>query len=374
MLVTGFTPDPIRTASMSSNETRRVTIAIIGVGNIGPRHARSVHDCPDATIACFLDPSPAAIKIAQEYDVPLFHSISTMLEAVTHPDAAIVCTPNTTHSELGIRLLDAGVHILVEKPISATLDAGQRLVDASKASNRQLLVGHHRRFNPYVIASKQALVDDAIGRVIAVSGLWTACKPDDYFAPPAEWRTKAGGGPILINLIHEIDILQYLLGPISRVHAEQTISQRGHDAEEGAAILLRFASGVVGTFILTDATPSSHSFESGTGENPIIPKAGTDFYRLFGTKGTLSVGDMLLSVCEDETARSWQQKLNQSTLEVGEQVPFDEQIQHFVKVVRGEAEPVCSGEDGLSALRICDAIKQAIASGQAVDIATESRT
>ena len=70
------------------------------------------------------------------------------------------------------------------------------------------------------------------------------------------------------------------------------MSQRGHEAEEGAAILLRFKSGVVGTVILSDALPSPYNFEAATGENPLFPKAGKDIYRIFGTEATLSVGDM----------------------------------------------------------------------------------
>ena len=169
-------------------------------------------------------------------------------------------------------------------------------------------------------------------------------------------------------MIHEVDILQFLLGPIERVHAESIPSPRGHEVESGAAILLRFASGVVGTFILSDATPSTHSFEGGTGENPIIPKTGHDFYRIFGTEGTLSVGDMVLTKHAAGVEKSWSDELHDTTLDVVEEVPFDEQIKHFVRVIKDTEEPRCSGEDGLSALVVCDAIKRALSTGRAVSI------
>lgn len=182
------------------------------------------------------------------------------------------------------------------------------------------------------------------------------------------------GGPILINLIHEIDCLQYLLGPITRVHAEQTISQRGHAAEEGAAILLRFASGVVGTFILCDAAPSPHFFESTTGENPLIPKKGgchsrgEDVYRIFGTEGTLSVGDGKITCCGPSSEKSWSSSLVERKLSVGEEVPFDGQVEHFVRIINGVEEPRCTGEDGLRAVVVCEAIKRAMIEGTAIDI------
>ncbi len=153
-----------------------------------------------------------------------------------------------------------------------------------------------------------------------------------------------------------------------RVYAEQTMSQRSHEVEEGAAILLRFASGVVGTFILSDATPSPHFFESATGENPTIPQFGKDVYRIFGTEGTLSVGDMMVTTCLPDDAKSWTSRLCESRLVVAPVVPFDEQIKHFVRVVRREEEPRCSGEDGLNALKVCEAIKTALTTKLPVDI------
>lgn len=176
------------------------------------------------------------------------------------------------------------------------------------------------------------------------------------------------GGPILINLIHEIDCLQYLLGPMVRVYAEQTASHREHPVEEGAAILLRFASGIVGTFLLSDSATSAHFFESATGENPIIPKLGKDVYRIFGTAGTLSVGDMKVTRCAEGIETSWTTDVVESGIAVGNEVPFDEQINHFVRVVRDGEQPRCSGQDGLHALIVCEAIKLAMAEARPVDI------
>lgn len=316
-----------------------------------------------------MDPRLDVALVAEAFDsVPFFSSIQQILETGCRPDAAIVCTPNSTHVPVSQELFAAGIHVLVEKPIATDLESGRQLLLAAEAAGKHLLVGHHRRFNPYVTATKRALEQGSIGRLIAISGLWATCKPDSCFLPPTDWRAKSGtGGPILINLIHEVDILQYLMGPIVRVHAEQALSQRGHAAEERAAILMRFASGVVGTFILSDATPSMHNFESGTGENPMIPQAGKDLYRIFGSEGTLSVGDMKLSSYGD-AAKSWSNSLQEQTIPVGSEVPFDEQVRNFVRVVQGIAEPRCTGEDCLQALVVCDAVRRALDTGLPIEI------
>jgi predicted dehydrogenase len=229
-------------------------------------------------------------------------------------------------------------------------------------------VGHHRRFNPYIVATKKLLQAESIGNVIAISGLWTICKPSSYFDAPSEWRrSSTSGGPIMINLIHEIDILHYLFGPITRVFAEGTISRRGFEAEEGAAIILRFESGVVGTFLLSDNVPSPHNFEAGTGENPMIPRVGKDVYRIFGTDGMVSVPDMRWS--RYDGVNSWTEEMKETTVEckMGS-APFEMQVKHLVEVLAGREEPVCSGADGLRAVIVCEAVKKALDTGLPISI------
>lgn len=340
------------------------------MGLIGPRHAQSIATCEGAQLLCFVDPSPNACKVAESFRVPIFPYTQDMLQNGYKPDAAIVCTPNKTHATIAKELLEAGVRvILVEKPISTTVQEGRDLVKASSYSETQLIVGHHRRFNPYITATKKALLDGVIGRPIAISGLWALFKPSSYFQSPTDWRASSdGGGVILINMIHEVDILQYLFGPIVKVQAEQTKSIRGHEAEEGAAILLCFESGLVGTFVIVDAAPSAHNFENGTGENPTIPKAMKDFLRIFGTEATLSVGDMVITRHAAGQEKSWTSPLQEERLPVSSEIPFDEQIKNLVRVVHGDEQPRCSGDDGLSAMIVCDCIKRALVEGGAVGI------
>lgn len=105
-----------------------VSIAIIGTGLIGPRHAQAVAGDPDAVLSCMVDPNPAAKEVAKKFNVPLFKSVQEMLVSRPRPDAAIVCTPNHTHVAVSKELLDGGVHVLVEKPISVDISSGQELV------------------------------------------------------------------------------------------------------------------------------------------------------------------------------------------------------------------------------------------------------
>jgi predicted dehydrogenase len=356
-----------------SSSLPKVTIAIIGGGLIGPRHAQSVIKNPSTTLVALVDPAPHGAQVAAELNTNHYASVEALIRSPHKPQAAIICTPNATHVPIAKELATAGIDILVEKPMSTNIPSGRELIAHAKACHVKLLIGHHRRFNSYISLTKSILTSPdphtSLGRIIAISGLWTAHKPPSYFAPPTSWRQGATGGVILINLIHEIDILHHLLGPIVRVHAESTASTRGFAADEGAAVVLRFASGAVGTFVVCDATPSPFNFEAGTGENPVIPRVGKDFYRIFGTEASLSVPDMTRFSYDGAAKKSWTEALAEKKIAVEDVVPFDAQVEHFVRLVKGEVqEPICSGEEGLRALVVCEAVREAMRTGLAVDV------
>ncbi|KAF2445215.1 NAD(P)-binding protein [Karstenula rhodostoma CBS 690.94] len=262
--------------------------------------------------------------------------------ASLRPDGALVCTPNHTHVALSKELLKGCVHGLCEKPISIDSESGQELIDCAEASGRHLLIGHHRRFNRFVVAAKNAL--PSLGKIVAVSGLWTIYKPPEYFEPPME---------------HPAHVV--------RASTEKTISQRGHPAEEGATITLKFANGIVGTFLLSDAAVSPHHFECGTGENPTITAEGRDAYRIFGSEGSLSFPDM--TKWSYVGRKGWTERLNCEHVNVPEmKIPFELQVERFVAVIKGEEAPSCSGVDGLRAVTVCEAVKKSIADGCPVEI------
>jgi predicted dehydrogenase len=355
--------------------TTSLKIAIIGGGLIGPRHAQSVLSNPSTHLTALVDPAPHGPQTAASLSTTHYPTVTSLLSSKDRPEAAIICTPNKTHVPLSLELISAGIHVLVEKPISTSVEDGQRLIEAAREKAVCLLVGHHRRFNPYLLAAKKEVERGGLGTVIAVQGSWCLRKPDEYFDGIGEWRRNGeSGGVILINLIHEVDLLQYLLGPIVSVSAMQTKKARGFDAEEGAAVMLRFKSGVVGTFILSDSVPSPWNFEAGTGENPMIPHVPKDegaggFYRIMGTEASLSVPDLTRWSYDGKENKSWTEILRKEDLQVDkEKVPFDLQVQHFYEVVRNGAIPSCTGDEGLRAMVVCEAIKRAMGSGLPVEI------
>lgn len=358
-----------------------VTIAIAGFsGRIGVRHTQHVLDNSETSLVALIDPGPGATDVAAKMapSVPFFKTVSEMLSSLgdKKPNAAIVCVPNKLHVQVAKQFVAAGIDILVEKPLTDSIEDGRSLLEAVKRKGVKLLVGHHKRFNHYSMATKKLLDSGAIGDLTAVSALWMGYKPDSYYEVPWRRSKSQGGGVVLNNFVHDVDLLHYFCGPTTRIHAEKSITRRKHNgqdprdqAEEGVALTLRFASGAVGTFILSDTVASPYNSESATGDDPTLPQTWfnekerqeVDIYRFFGTEGTLSVPDMSLWRF-GEQKKSWESVLNRQKMaaENDGRLPFERRLDHFVRVVKRQEEPNCSGEDGLLAVMVCDAVRRAI--------------
>lgn len=346
-----------------------ISIAIIGAGTIGRKHIGLVLESKDADLTAIVDPTPAGEELAKEYSCSYFSDLDDLLSSNPKTEAAIVCTPNETHVPISKKLAEAGIHLLVEKPMSTNVAEGLQLIEVCRVQGVRLCVGHHRRFHPSIITAKQALESGAIGGVLGVSGLWASLKTESYFEGFAQWRAGDGGGIVLINLIHELDLLQYLLGPIVRVYAQRAPSTRGHFAEEGVAVTLRFATGAVGTFLALDNSPSPFSMERGTGEFSVFPFTGKDCYRVFGREGALSVPDGLLWTPKS-LEKGWYSEVIETKLQFQPVEVFEKQLENFISVVRGHAEPGCSGDAGLAAVAACAAVRESLRTELPVEVAS----
>jgi myo-inositol 2-dehydrogenase/D-chiro-inositol 1-dehydrogenase len=354
-------------------------IVVVGYGLIGPRHAHAIEQCPGTQLVAIVEAGPNNSRRLQAHlDFPqaeVFCSLEECLLSGLRVDGAVVCTPNHTHYTISKQLLEHGVNVLVEKPITPSIKEAQHLKEIAEERGLKLLVGHHRRFNPYVLASKKHL--GRLGHVVAVDAVWCLKKCDEYFEQ-AEWRTlkSQGGGVLQINLVHDLDLLQYFLGPLKQVYATEVIRTRNDDGpdsvEEGAVIHMTFANGTRGSMIVCDNVVSPYNFEMGTGENPLIPKCenGVDgvFYRFFGTRGSLSVPDLTLFHQEGGKGGWWEKILKELITESLDDIPFALQMKHFSQVVQGLEEPSCTADDGIRAMAAVEAVIKSLESNLPVDV------
>ncbi|HEY6008643.1 MAG TPA: Gfo/Idh/MocA family oxidoreductase [Geobacteraceae bacterium] len=338
-------------------------IAVIGAGVIGLTHIRIIGQSPLCEVAAIADPTPAAAAFAAEQGLPYFADYVELLDAV-RPDGAIIATPNALHVPVGLACVERGVPMLVEKPIADSVEASQSLILAAERAGVPLLVGHYRRHNPITQQAREIVRGGRIGQLTAATGLYLIQKPDSYF--DVAWRRAAGGGPVLINLIHAIDDLRFICGEIAAVQAVSSNAVRGFEVEDTAAVIVSFQDGALATLTVSDAVATPWSWEITAAENPFFPKQDENSYYFAGTEGSLALPKLELWSYKGE--KGWGAPLSRDQVEVQPADPFVRQLQHFCQVILGEQVPLISGADATRTLAATLAVKQAAENGCAVKL------
>ena len=240
------------------------------------------------------------------------------------------------------------------------------MVAAGARYDVPLLVGHHRRHGPDIGGARALIAKGEIGPLMAVNGMWWAKKPDDYFN--VAWRREPGGGPILINLIHEIDSLRFIAGEITEVHAFTGNQARGAAVEDTAAVTLRFANGALGSFVISDAVPSPYTWEFTSGHALYFPSQTGDYLWFGGRIGSLTVPS-LTRWAHADPGQSWQDPIIAAAQAKGVASPYVAQLKHFMAVIQGQARPLIDVEDGMRTLAATLAVEKSGREGRPVAMA-----
>ncbi|MFK7858411.1 MAG: Gfo/Idh/MocA family protein [Granulosicoccus sp.] len=339
-------------------------IAVVGAGLIGRRHARAIINSQLASLAALVDPDPQAASLAGEFDTACFDSLDRLLDAGLS-DGIVLSTPNQQHVPQALACIQAGIPVLVEKPLAVDLAGAQAIVTASENASVSVLTGHHRRHNPLVAKARQMISDGQLGRITAVQATTWFYKPDDYF--DIAWRTRPGAGPVYINLIHDVDMLRHLCGEVAQVQAMESTITREHEVEDTCVILMRFADGALGTLSVSDCTVAPWSWELTARENPAYPVTSELCYQIGGTHGSLALPD--LSLWQHQQKRSWWEPISAMRMPFEVADPLVRQIDQFVNVIRGEQLPLVSARDGMVNQQVIEAIKRSAVEHCLVDIA-----
>ena len=328
-----------------------IRIGLAGAGLVGRRHLDALSRTPGLELSAVLDPA-----LPQDDPLPRVDALPDLIAA---SDGIILATPNHTHRPLAEEVLHAGLPVLVEKPLADTAANARHIAEVSAATGTPVLVGHHRRHNPLVAKAKEIVDSAALGAITTVHGNCWLPKPDSYYEQ--SWRQEAGAGPLFINLIHDVDVLMYLCGPITHVQAFEANTQRPAQAEEVVAATLRFATGALGTLNLRDTALAPWSWELTAGENPAYPKTDQNSYLIGGTHGALALPN--LALWSQENGPDWWAPISATRYPVDNVDTLVAQLTHFGDVIRGKAAPRVSATDGLRAVAVVAAITRAAQSG-----------
>ena len=343
---------------------RKINISIIGTGLMGLQHIKAIIKSKKTNLHSIVDVSKKAESLSKKYKVPIYTNIKKLL-VLKNLDAVVVATPNQLHEIHTINFLKNKIPVLLEKPISDNIKSAKKIIYSSKKNKTPLLIGYHRRHNSIVSKVKALVSSKKLGRIVSVNVMCWLYKHKEYYKE--KWRINKGGGPLGINLVHDIDMICYLLGPIKYVQAFTTNKTRKFQVEDTATVSLVFKSGALCTLNISDTIVAPWSYELTAGENPAYPITNQSAYMIGGTKGSLQFPNLKNWFYKKE--RSWWSKI----LVKEDQNKKDDntlinQINHFADVVAKKAKPKVNGNDGLISLKIFDAITKSSKTGKKIKI------
>jgi predicted dehydrogenase len=228
---------------------------IIGTGMVAAVHAAAIRATDGAELVAVLGREPGrTARFGERFEVTTYTSLG---EFLAHPGLEVVniCAPSGTHALLGIQVAQAGKHLMVEKPVDISLEAADKLIAVCQQVGVKLAVISQRRFEPDVQRLRQALDERRFGRLILGDAFNKWYRTPEYYQS-GDWRgsySVDGGGALMMQAIHYVDLLQWLMGPVRSVQALTRTAAHAIEAEDIAIALLNFENGAVGVLEATTA-------------------------------------------------------------------------------------------------------------------------
>jgi len=301
-------------------------LGIVGAGNISGTHARAARNLPGLTVAAVYGANrERAARLAAEHGAAAYDDFDRFL---THPlDLVAIGSPSGLHAEHGIAAARRGLHVLVEKPIDVTVEKADALIAAADAADVRLGVFFQDRLRPDILRIKPMLAAGELGAPVMISGRVKWYRPPEYYAD-SRWRgtwSLDGGGALMNQGIHTVDLVQWLFGPVARVQG--SVATRLHDieVEDTAAALLEFTSGAIGVI------------EAATSIHPGYARR----LEVTGTKGTVVVEDATPSTTSPVVADA---SAHQRVLE------------DFIRAIQTGGSPACDGREARKSVELVTAI------------------
>jgi len=351
---------------------KKLGIGVIGTGSISESHLNAYQSNPNATLVAVCDLNrERADKAAEKYAASSVYTNYHDLLANPEVEAVSICTWNHTHAEIAIAAVKAGKHVLVEKPLSMTVEEAEAVRDAVRSSDRILQVGFVRRYDANAQLAKRFTEQGEFGELYyaKASLIRRLGNPGGWFAD----KDRSGGGPLIDIGVHVIDLSWYLmgrpkvksvsgnvynkLGNRSNVKGLSFYQAADYDAsrntvEDMANALIRFENGAS---ILVEVSYALHA------------KSDESAVRLYGTKGGFEIDPELTIVSErHDTIMNVTPQVD--SLKFNFQQAFQSEIDSFVDSAISGTEPLSPVEDGLNMMRILRAIYESAEQGKEIQL------
>ncbi|WP_094604343.1 Myo-inositol 2-dehydrogenase [Sporomusa silvacetica DSM 10669] len=337
----------------------KIKFAIVGTGSIVPIHAQAISDIHDAALVAIFGRSAAKTQeLAGKFNCAWYNDYQEMLKR-TDIDAVSICTPNGLHAKLGMEAALAGKHVIIEKPIEVTLEKADALIKICQSQGVKLGIIFQRRYSDGVIALKRLLEQGKLGRLIFGGCYIKLYRSREYYDSGA-WRgtwDMDGGGVLMNQGIHYIDMLQFLAGSVAEVTGHcGTLGHTGLEVEDTASAAVKFQSGALGVI------------EGTTCAYPGLVSR----IDIYGTEGSAVIENEVLTSVQLKSG--YEYKAGSSTENAGVSSPdisFEchrRQFQEIITAFKNNMEPPINGLEGRKALEVILAIYKSAFTGNRVTL------
>jgi UDP-N-acetyl-2-amino-2-deoxyglucuronate dehydrogenase len=354
---------------------KKIRTAILGCGKVGHIHARGLASLSESAFTAVWSRTPAkAREFANVYGVKAYEDIGDMVhrEGI---EMAIVCTPHPFHASAAIAALQAGAHVLVEKPLAASLADCDLMITAARSAGRRLGSISQRRWYAPVRRVKKAIDDGKIGRPVLGTVYMLGWRDRKYYESDA-WRGtwKDEGGGVLVNQApHQIDILQWFMGPIEEMFGYWgNLNHPFIEVEDTSVALIRFKSGALGNIVVSNSqNPALFGKVWVHGENGATLGVQTDGGAMF-IAGMSSIvepplNDRWTVPGEEGLLAQWQKDDTDEFARVNATEHYHHlQDQDFLQAIRENRDPLVTGEEGRKTVEIFTAIYRSQRDGKPV--------
>lgn len=345
---------------MDNKNKAKLNFGVIGCGRIAPKHTESIMSIPEAELIAVCDVLPEkAQDFASKYNAKAYLDYNELLQR-NDIDIVTIATPSGSHAEIGIAAAKAGKHVMVEKPMSMTLEEADLLIKTCSECGVKLAVIHQNRFNKSIKTLRAALDEGRFGKLTHGQATIRWNRSQDYYTQ-APWRgTKLQDGGVLMNQsIHNIDLLQWMLGPVESVFGYTNTALRDIEMEDVAGAVVKFKSGAIG---LIEAAST------------IYPKNIEETLNIFGETGSVIVGGIAVNRIETWEFPDSEEEKKQIFAAQESDPPsvygfgHREIIEDMIQAVKTDGTPAVPGEEGRKALQIILAIYECQQTGLPVKL------
>lgn len=345
---------------MTNINNEKLRFGVIGCGRIAPKHTESILAIPTAELVAVCDIVPEQAELfASKYNAEPYLDYKEMLKR-DDIDIVTVATPSDLHAEIGIAAAKAGKHVMVEKPMAMTLKSADELIKACREAGVKLGVIHQNRFNKSIKILRSAMEEGRFGKLTHAQASVRWNRNDEYYKQ-APWRgTKLQDGGVLMNQsIHNIDLLQWMMGPAEEVFGFTRTALRHIEMEDVAGAVIKFQNGAIG---IIEAAST------------IYPKNIEETLNVFGATGSVVVGGIAVNRVEVWEFQDSEEEKKEIFASQENDPPnvygfgHREIIENMMAAIRTDSIPAVPGEEGRKALEIILAIYKCQETGQPVKL------